>query len=173
MFICYITKNLILSPFWHLLSNFIQKEEFVGHPRRWHGSKCFTLGWVGPVWTRLDESMGHENRREILALTPKILIGQVSYITEQYVYWAPLLIVHTLQICWKIWRLSCVIQCPSGRQESRRGTTKTPPTFPAYLYSCAEMRFNLCTWFGEICSCSCLTVLPGPAWVLLNKICKE
>ena len=36
-----------------------------------------------------------------------------------------------------------------------------------------EMKFNLCTWFGEISSCSCLTVLPGPAWVLLNKICKE
>ena len=36
-----------------------------------------------------------------------------------------------------------------------------------------EMKFILCTWFGEISSCSCLTVLPGPAWVLLNKICKE
>ena len=29
-----------------------------------------------------------------------------------------------------------------------------------------EMRFNLCTWLGEISSCSCLTVLPGPAWVM-------
>ena len=36
-----------------------------------------------------------------------------------------------------------------------------------------EMRFILCTWLGEISSCSCLAVLPGPAWVLLNKICKE
>ena len=36
-----------------------------------------------------------------------------------------------------------------------------------------EMRFNLCTWFGEISSCSCLTALPGPALVVLNKICKE
>ena len=36
-----------------------------------------------------------------------------------------------------------------------------------------EMRFIICTWFGEISSCSCLTVLPGPAWVLLNKICEE
>ena len=32
------------------------------------------------------------------------------------------------------------------------------------------MRFILCTWLGEISSCSCFTVLPGPAWVLLNKI---
>ena len=39
-------------------------------------------------------------------------------------------------------------------------------------YIHTEMRFILCTWFGEISSCSCLTVLPGPAWVLLNKICK-
>ena len=29
-----------------------------------------------------------------------------------------------------------------------------------------------CTWFGEICSCCCLTVLLGPAWVLLSKIYK-
>ena len=35
------------------------------------------------------------------------------------------------------------------------------------------MRFILCTWLGEISSCSFLTVLPGPAWVLLNKFCKE
>ena len=27
-----------------------------------------------------------------------------------------------------------------------------------------------CTWFGEICSCCYLTVLLGPAWVLLSKI---
>ena len=27
-----------------------------------------------------------------------------------------------------------------------------------------------CTWFGAICSRCCLTVLLGPAWVLLSKI---
>ena len=36
-----------------------------------------------------------------------------------------------------------------------------------------EGEIKVCTWLREICSCSCLTVLPGPAWVLLNKICKE
>ena len=35
------------------------------------------------------------------------------------------------------------------------------------------MRFILCTWFGEFCSCCSLNALPGPAWVLLNWICKE
>ena len=29
-----------------------------------------------------------------------------------------------------------------------------------------------CAWFGEISSYSSLTALPGPAWVLLSKICK-
>ena len=38
---------------------------------------------------------------------------------------------------------------------------------------CTEMRFILCTWFGEICSCCSLTAQTGPAWVLLNWICKE
>ena len=38
---------------------------------------------------------------------------------------------------------------------------------------CTEMRFILCTWFGEFCSCCYLTALPGPAWVLLIWICKE
>ena len=28
-----------------------------------------------------------------------------------------------------------------------------------------------CTWLDEICSCCSLTVLPVPAWVLLNYIC--
>ena len=27
-----------------------------------------------------------------------------------------------------------------------------------------------CKWLREFCSCSCLTALPGLAWVLLNKI---
>ena len=40
-------------------------------------------------------------------------------------------------------------------------------------YHCTEMRFILCTWFGEFCSCCSLTALPGLAWVLLNWICKE
>ena len=35
------------------------------------------------------------------------------------------------------------------------------------------MRFIPCTWFGEFCSCGSLTALHGPAWVLLNWICKE
>ena len=30
---------------------------------------------------------------------------------------------------------------------------------------------RLGTWLREISSCSCLTVLPGTAWLLLNKIC--
>ena len=33
-----------------------------------------------------------------------------------------------------------------------------------------EPGIKACTWLGEISSCSCLTVLPGPAWLLLNKI---
>ena len=35
-----------------------------------------------------------------------------------------------------------------------------------------EGEIKVCTWLREICSCSCLTVLPGPAWVLLSKTCK-
>ena len=37
---------------------------------------------------------------------------------------------------------------------------------------CTELGNKACMWFGEICSCSCLTVLPGPAWVLLSKFHK-
>ena len=33
-----------------------------------------------------------------------------------------------------------------------------------------ELRKSLGTWLREIDSCSCLTLLPGPAWVLLSKI---
>ena len=35
-----------------------------------------------------------------------------------------------------------------------------------------EGAIKVCTWLREISSCSCLTVLPGPAWVLLSKTCK-
>ena len=37
----------------------------------------------------------------------------------------------------------------------------------------AEPRKSLRTWLREISSCSCLNFLPGPAWVLLSKICKD
>ena len=32
-----------------------------------------------------------------------------------------------------------------------------------------EGEIKVCTWLREIPSCSCFTVLPGPAWVLLSK----
>ena len=35
-----------------------------------------------------------------------------------------------------------------------------------------EGEIKVCTWLREISSCSCLTVLPGPAWVLLSKTYK-
>ena len=37
---------------------------------------------------------------------------------------------------------------------------------------CTEIGKKACMWLREICSCSCLTALPGPAWVLLSKIYK-
>ena len=35
-----------------------------------------------------------------------------------------------------------------------------------------EGKIKVCSWFREISSCSCLTVLPWPAWVLLSKTYK-
>ena len=36
--------------------------------------------------------------------------------------------------------------------------------------TCTEMSEIICTWLREVCSCCSLTVLPGPAWVLLNHV---
>ena len=36
--------------------------------------------------------------------------------------------------------------------------------------TCTEPNKKACTWLREFCSCSCLTALPGLAWVLLSKI---
>ena len=48
-------------------------------------------------------------------------------------------------------------------------------TFPTILDDTGEVnyrdRLKTCTWLREISSCSSLTALPGPAWVLLSKIC--
>ena len=41
------------------------------------------------------------------------------------------------------------------------------------MAACTEPRKSLGTWLREISSCSCLTFLTGPAWVLLSKICKD
>ena len=35
---------------------------------------------------------------------------------------------------------------------------------------CTEVPKMVCTWLRELCSCSCLPVLPGLDWVLLRKI---
>ena len=37
--------------------------------------------------------------------------------------------------------------------------------------STTEGKIKVCMWLREISSCSRLTVLPGPAWVLLSKTC--
>ena len=49
-------------------------------------------------------------------------------------------------LCLRNWELS---QCFWGRL-TKLGKSKT-----------TEMRFILCTWFGEFCSCCSLTALPG------------
>ena len=37
-------------------------------------------------------------------------------------------------------------------------------------YCCTETNKKACTWLREFCSCSCLSALPGIAWVLFSKI---
>ena len=74
------------------------------------------------------------------------------------------------------WRKSLILTPYVHRGEFMppRPPLSPRPVFKACIVTLhTEMRFILCTWFGEISSCSCLTALPGPAWVLLNKICKE
>ena len=39
-----------------------------------------------------------------------------------------------------------------------------------YDVCCTEMKKFLCTWLGEVCYSCSLTVLPGPAWVVLNHV---
>ena len=39
--------------------------------------------------------------------------------------------------------------------------------FPFYI---TEMKKFLCTWLGEVCYSCSLTVLSGPAWVVLNYV---
>ena len=45
------------------------------------------------------------------------------------------------------------------------------PNISLLLCPSTEHRLKACMWLQEISSCSCLTFLPGPAWLLLNKIC--
>ena len=40
------------------------------------------------------------------------------------------------------------------------------------IFGSVQRSAKACTWLRDISSCSCLTFLPGPAWLLLNKICK-
>ena len=52
-----------------------------------------------------------------------------------------------------------------GRKNAAAGSSNVG------LFFCTrtEGKIKVCTWLREISSCSCLTVLPGPAWVLLSK----
>ena len=38
------------------------------------------------------------------------------------------------------------------------------------FFACTKPGIKVYMWLREFSSCSCLTVLPGPAWLLLNKI---
>ena len=41
-----------------------------------------------------------------------------------------------------------------------------------WIWVYTEMQIKVCMWLREISFCSSLTVLPGPAWVLLSKTYK-
>ena len=62
------------------------------------------------------------------------------------------------------------LTCGVGSTDLLPGLNKLPiPIFHKGAHT--ELRKSLGTWLREISSCSCLTFLPGPAWVLLSKIC--
>ena len=42
---------------------------------------------------------------------------------------------------------------------------------PHLLYT--ELRKSPCTWFGEVCSCCCLPLLPQPAYNILATTYKD
>ena len=75
--------------------------------------------------------------------------------------------------------VGAVLFCKTGMGEGEsrkgegRGGRERSKGLRATNERTTEMRFNLCTWFDEVSSCSSLTVLPGTGWVLLNKICKN
>ena len=86
---------------------------------------------------------------------------------------------------WGPWG-TCSKRCGGGTQTSTRAIAKQAKNggSPCLGESEREQRCNeqicasiegesiqkmVCTWLREISSCSCLTVLPGPAWVLLSK----
>ena len=71
-------------------------------------------------------------------------------------------------------RLSCY--CLRGIGNSSRihdqcRRTRGRTRFSLTLVVNTEPEVMICTWLGETASCSCLTALPGPVWVLRSKIC--
>ena len=50
--------------------------------------------------------------------------------------------------------------CKPGKRPCTYDVCKQFCMIEKSLSTCTEMRFNVCTWFGEISSCFCLTVLP-------------
>ena len=60
----------------------------------------------------------------------------------------------------------CRIQMMAGTKDIKFVALKL---YPGPWCKSTEGEIKVCTWLREISSCSCLTVLPGPAWVLLSK----
>ena len=56
----------------------------------------------------------------------------------------------------------------NGVEWGRHSPLKRSPVLKL-VNVCTEGEIKVCTWLREISSCSYLTVLPGPAWVLLSK----
>ena len=60
-----------------------------------------------------------------------------------------------------------------SRMQNGIGTIVTSAGTVVSQKSYTEPRKSLGTWLREISTCYCLTFLPGPAWVLRSKICKD
>ena len=59
-------------------------------------------------------------------------------------------------------QVNCIFYFESGLSNKNGNIAKVP-------FTLTEGEIKVCTWLRELSSCSCLTVLPGPAWVLLSK----
>ena len=89
------------------------------------------------------------------------------------------------QLVWEnrvLWQSGIVRICPLLINDHSYGSCKMYRSIRSHvallsytkvtIFDChwTETNKKACTWLREFCSCSCLTALPGLAWVLLSKI---
>ena len=131
---------------------------------------CFNIRIQSHLIASKRESHLHRPTSYSLYSRPR-LSPRIDCLPQMFVIFWPYSAGSTISVCRSEFSQPSNIYCEGALCRDDQVACPRLHRYRLVIDGTYRDRLSVCTWLREVCSCSCLPVLPGPAWVLLSKFC--